>query len=520
MNRTSTSIPAPTYFLHLGILGVFLVGALLLVLTLINDGLFPLASALAAIAVFIGLVYARRYFTPLRWLAIGIALALLFTLYPLLYTVYLSVTNMGSGHLMSKQQAISRLEAQMYLAEGGRSYSWAAFQAADGSYALWLIPSGGGDGLLALPGEPLHDFDAGTNGVGELDDGGIPLAIDGYERLPTNRTVPIISQLSAIDFGEAPDTVRIRSLREAAALQPKYQYDAAQDAMIDQETGAVYTPIEGTFTAETGETLPIGYIEFVGLRHFQSFLGNAGFREPLARMLIWNVNFALLSVVISFVFGLIVTLLFDNLPGKRIIRALLIIPWPIPVLISILIWRSMLNPDLGFVAPVLESIFGSSPAWFQDPFWTRFAIIMVNVWLSYPYFYVITAGAIRSIPAEIYDAAVVDGAGAWRKLYHITLPLLLRILMPLLIASFTFNFNNFNVIYIFNFGNPPMANTIVPMGHTDILISFVYRLAFVTSNVTNYGLAAAITVMLFILVAVMVLIQVRFTGLFREAETS
>ena len=90
--------------------------------------------------------------------------------------------------------------------------------------------------------------------------------------------------------------------------------------------------------------------------------------------------------------------------------------------------------------------------------------------------------------------------------------------MPLLIASFTFNFNNFNVIYIFNYGNPPMANTIVPMGHTDILISFVYRLAFVTSNVTDYGLAAAITVMLFVLVVGLVLIQMRFTNVFKEAE--
>jgi ABC-type sugar transport system permease subunit len=143
---------------------------------------------------------------------------------------------------------------------------------------------------------------------------------------------------------------------------------------------------------------------------------------------------------------------------------------------------------------------------------------MVNVWLSYPYFYVITAGAIRSIPAEIYDAAVVDGAGSWNKLRHITLPLLLRVMMPLLIASFTFNFNNFNVIYIFNYGNPPMPNTIVPMGYTDILISFVYRLAFTTSNVTDYGLAASITVLLFLLVSVLVVFQMRITRNFGEAN--
>jgi ABC-type sugar transport system permease subunit len=420
---------------------------------------------------------------------------------------------MGSGHLMAKQQAISRLESELYLPEDGQSYRWTAYQAADGAYALWLISSDG-KGLLALPGSPLET----PVDLGELDENGIPLALNGYDRLPTNKTVPIIAQLSKIDFGEAPNTVRVKSLREAASLQAKYRYDSTQDAMVDQQTGKIYRPIEGTFTAESGEKLTIGYIEFIGLRHFQNFLGNEGFRAPLLSMLVWNIIFAFSSVFFSFILGLIVTLLFEDLPGKRIIRALLIIPWPIPVLISILIWRSMLNPDLGFVAPMLESIFGTSPAWFQNPFWTRFAVIMVNVWLSYPYFYVITAGAIRSIPSEIYDAAVVDGAGGWNKLYYITLPLLLRIMMPLLIASFTFNFNNFNVIFIFNFGNPPMPNTIVPMGYTDILISFVYRLAFVTSNVTNYGLAAAITVLLFLLVSVLVIFQLRFTKIFKEAN--
>jgi ABC-type sugar transport system permease subunit len=517
MNKISAPIARNTYFLHLGLLGLFLAVMLWLITIFLSDGLFPLASALSAIVVFVALVFVQRYFTPLRWLAIGIALALLFTVYPLLYTVYLSLTNMGSGHLMSKQQAISRLEAQTYLAEEGLTYGWTAFQAADGTYALWLLPEEGA-GLLARPGQPIEAAAPNTGDVGALDEDGIPVSINGYERLETRQIVPIITNLSAIDFGLAPNNVRIRSLREAAALQPKYRYDAAQDAVIDLETDTIYRPIEGTFTSEAGEELPLGYMVFIGLRHFEQFLGNAGFREPLLRMLVWNITFSLSSVLVSFGLGLVVTLLFDNLPGKRIIRALLIIPWPIPVLISILIWRSMLNPDLGFVAPLLESIFGSSPAWFQNPFWTRFAVVMVNVWLSYPYFYVISAGAIRSIPTEIYDAAVVDGAGGWNKLRHITLPLLLRILMPLLIASFTFNFNNFNVIYIFNFGNPPMANTSLPMGHTDILISFVYRLAFVTSNVTNYGLAAAITVLLFILVSAMVIIQMRFTKIFKEAE--
>lgn len=512
MNNSKVTLSTPTYLVNLALLALLVVPALWLVVRFWTDGLFPLASAVGAITIFIAMVYLRPRFTPWRWLAVGISLSLLFTVYPLLYTVYLSFTNMGSGHLMSKQQAINRLEQQMYLPEAGRTYSWAAYQSDEGEYALWLIAPDG-EGLFARPDEPIEALN-----IGELDENGFPLAIDGYERLPQNRVVPIITQLSAIDFGESPNEVRISSLRVAAELRAKYQYDASQNVMIDRETGVVYSPIEGTFTSENGDTLSPGYIVSIGLRHFERFLGNPGFREPLFHMLLWNISFAFLSVAVSFGVGLIVTLLFDDLPGRQIIRALLIIPWPIPVLVSILIWRSMLNPDLGFVAPILESIFGSSPAWFQSAFWTRFGVIMVNVWLSYPYFYVISAGAIRSIPSEIYDAAVVDGAGAFDKFRLITLPLLLRILMPLLIASFTFNFNNFNVIYIFNYGNPPMANTIVPMGQSDILISFVYRLAFITSNVTNYGLAAAITVMLFLLVAFLVVMQIRFTKLFQEVE--
>lgn len=516
MNSKNVRLSKLTYALNLVGVGLLLIFALWFIAILINDGLYPLASIQGALTILLCLIYLRPHFTPLRWMGLAFGFALLFTVYPFFYTFYLSVTNMGSGHLMTKNQAIDRLEQQLYLPEDGETYSWTAYRSPRGEYALWIMPEQG-PGLLAKPGEPLRTAAPGEAGVGELDENGIPIELDGYQRLERSATVAIISDLGEIDFGRPPNTVRIHSLNEAAALRPLYQYDPDQDILVNQKTGEIYQPIDGTFTSAPGEELAPGYIVLIGSRHFTNFLGNQGFRQPLIRILIWNITFALLSVTISFAVGLIVTLMFDDLPGRQIIRALLIIPWPIPVLVSVLIWRSMLHPDLGFVALVLETLFGSSPAWFQNPFWTRFALVMVNVWLSYPYFYVITSGAMRAIPEEIYDSAIVDGAGAWKKFYYISLPLLLRILTPLLIASFTFNFNNFNVIYIFNSGNPPMPNTVVPMGHTDILISFVYRLAFITTNVTNYGLAAAITIMLFIFISIMVVIQVRATNIFEEA---
>lgn len=517
MNTKNLSLSKSSYILNLMGVGAFIIFTLWLVANLIKDGLFPLASMFGAIVLFMLLVYLRPRFSPIRWLGIAFVFVMLFTIFPILYTFYLSVTNMGAGHLMSKPQAIERLEAQQYLPEEGATYSWTAYQSPRGDYALWLMPEEG-PGLLARPGVALQAATPGEAGVGELDEDGIPTQLEGYQRLERKSLLAILDKLGAIEFGQAPDTVRIRSMNEAAALAPLYVYDEAHDVVVNQETGEIYEPIEGTFTSKAGEELIPGYIVPVGERQFVGFLGNKGFREPLLKMFGWNVMFAFLTVFVSFAVGLVVTLLFDDLPGRQIIRALLIIPWPIPVLVSVLIWRSMLHPDVGFVAPILESLFGSSPEWFQNAFWTRFALVMVNVWLSYPYFYVITAGALRSIPEEIYDAAVIDGADFWSQFYYVTSPLLLRILTPLLIASFTFNFNNFNVIYIFNFGLPAMAGTIVPMGQTDILISFVYRLAFLASNTTNYGLAAAITTLLFAFVSIMVLIQVRVTNIFKETQ--
>jgi ABC-type sugar transport system permease subunit len=501
------------------VMGIFLTAVFWLFVQLWGDGLYPLASGVAAVAIFLALVYLHPRLSAMRWLGVGLGLAMLFTLYPILFTFYLSVTNMGSGHLMSKQQAINRLESEQYQATDAPTYAWTAFRSPEDEFALWLIPATAGEAsLLAKSGVPLQEATPGKDGVGELDDSGIPISLEGYEHLDRRAAVPIISTLGNIDFGEAPHTVRIVSISAAAASQPLYLYDRKLDAIIDQETGDVYRPIQGTFTSESGVELAPGYIEFISLQHFREFLGNRGFLDPLASIVGWNFAFAFLSVFISFAVGILITLLFENLPGRSIIRALLIIPWPIPVLISVLIWRSMLNPDLGFVAPMLKSIFGSSPEWFQDANWTRVALVLVNVWLSFPYFFVITSGAIRSIPSEIFDAAIVDGARAWNRFYYITLPLLLRIVAPLLIASFTFNFNNFNVIYLFNFGLPAMAKSAVPMGQTDILISVIYQLAFTVSNVANYGLAAAITVVLFVFIVAMVLLQARYTSLFEKGD--
>lgn len=513
--RLKPIAPYPALTLRLAAVIVVDAALLWLILQLIGDDNLPLAVALAFVLVIFSLCFTLERLKAWRWLCIGLCLATLFVLYPITYTFVLSTTNNGSGHILSKARAIETFEAQQYVPEGAATYRWTAYQSPDGtSYLLWLQAEDGTTQVARI-GADITAAVPGAGSVGAPDEDGIPSNIDGYRRLAKREVVPLIDALSHIEFGAPPDAVEITSLNAASVTAQRYVYDAAQDALIDQVTGVLYRPVRGTFVSDAGDELTPGFTVGIGLDNFNRFFNSAALRGPLTTIIAWNFGYAFLSVVCSFALGLFIALLFNDLPGKRVIRTLLIIPYPIPALVSILIWRNLLNPDFGALVNLFETIFGSSPGWLTDPTATRAAIVVINMWLSYPYFYIVSSGALQAIPTDFLDAAAVDGANVWQRFTRITFPLLLRIVSPLLVASFAFNFNNFNLIYIFNSGNPPIAGSPIPAGHTDILISFVYKLAF-TNSTREYGFASAISIVLFAFVAVITWIQFRYTRLLED----
>ena len=485
---------------------------------LFSLGYYPLAAAIVIIAIFVNIVLLLKAAYPLRWMVVGLVLMGLFTIYPILFTIWVSFTNYGEGHLITKEQAIDQLLKEKYLPETGNAYSWTAFKAPDGSYALWLIDKDG-QGYLAFPGELLSQPQAGEAGIEQFDANGIPTAIEGYKRLNAIAAATD-KNLTEILFGEEGNTIQVRSPSEAAELLPRYFYDPDKDAMIDQGTKIVYSNIRGTFVAPDGTEIRPGFIESIQFTNFKNFFISPALRGPLVRIISWNFGFALFSLLFNFSLGLAIAVLFNDphFPLKKLIRSLLIIPYTIPALITILIWRGMMNPELGVLTRLLNSIFGWAPPFFTDQWWAKIAILIVNLWLSYPYFMLICSGALQSIPDEIYDAAQVDGASPWQRFRQITLPLLLVAVGPLLIASFTFNFNNFNLIFLFNAGGPPMTGTPTPAGHTDILISYVYNLAFSGSRGINYGFASAITIIIFFIVGAITLFQFRYTRMWEEVS--
>ncbi|MFL7838419.1 MAG: ABC transporter permease subunit [Candidatus Promineifilaceae bacterium] len=502
--------------IRLILLAIFDVLAVWLIVGLFGDGYWPLGVMISLITIFVNIVMLRAGMYPMRWMVIGLSLMALLSVYPILYTVWIAFTNYGDGHLLTQQQSIDTLERQTYLPETGAAYSWTAFQTPEGEYALWLI---GPDGhsFIARPDQPLEEV-TDPEQYGPLDENGIPLGIEGYKRLARLQTVAIIDQLGAIQFGEGEDIVRVRNLDSAAVTQPRYVYDPDTNTMVDQVTGTVYTPIQGTWTAEDGSTLPGGYWVGVGFSNFTRFFSSSAIALPLLSVTIWNFIFPFVTVLTTFFLGLFTAMLFNDLPGRKLIRSLLIIPYTIPSLVTILVWRGMFLEPVGIIYRTLVQIFGSSPAWMQDPFWAKVGILIVNLWLGYPYFMLVCSGALTGIPQDIYSAADVDGANAWQKFWKLTMPLLLVAVGPLLVASYVFNFNNFNVIYLYNSGGPPIAGASTPIGHTDILISYVYKLAFAGFRGADFGFAAAISIIIFFVVILITLFQFRYTNMWEEAN--
>jgi ABC-type sugar transport system permease subunit len=514
--RASTSLPVLPRLVQLAILIALDAFIIWFLSKLVALGYYPLAALFLIITIFINVIFLRSKAYPLRWMVVGLVLMALFVIYPIFFTVWVAFTNYGESHLITKEQAVDQILNVKYLPVTGKAYTWTAFRSTEGDYALWLMDADG-KGYLVKPGELLTQPVPGEYGIGALDSKGIPETIEGYQRL--NAILAATDKnLTQILFGEAGKTIQVRSPTEAAELLPLYVYDSAQDAMINQDTGVIYKNLRGTFTSSTGEALRPGFVSSIKLNNFRDFFISPALRGPMVRVVTWNFAFAFFSLLLNFSLGLAIAILFNDpsFPIKKLIRSLLIIPYTVPALITILIWRGMLNPELGVISRTLENLIGWSPPWFTDQWWAKVAILLVNLWLSYPYFMLICSGALQSIPQDIYEAAIVDGANPWQNFRRITLPLLLVAVGPLLIASFTFNFNNFNLIYLFNAGGPPMAGTPTPAGHTDILISYVYNLAFSGARGVNYGFAAAITIIIFFIVGAITLFQFRYTRMWEE----
>lgn len=468
----------------------------LLTLALLGGGIYIFTSQKA---------YSWRYVFP------GLSGIGVFILFPLISTIAIGFTNYSSKNQLTYERAQSVLMSR-------QSFSGEVFN--------FTLHHRGEDWVLAI-----SDSKTGSQFISESFSLDAPISepvkIIPTNELPTTDKATLKEVTGARSIlnnlvGILPDEreIRMKSLREFAVTKPLYILQDDGETLKNVETGVLIKPnfevgffqqidadgkfIPGTNT-ESGFTVSIGWDNFIKVFTDQNIRG------PFFSIFIWTVVFSGLTVFFTTALGTVLASLvqWEGLKGRAIYRVLLILPYAVPSFISILIFRGLFNQKFGEINQFLDMIFGISPEWFNDPFLAKAMVIIVNTWLGYPYMMILCMGLLKAIPDDLYEASALNGATPWQNFSKITLPLLIKPLTPLMIASFAFNFNNFVLIMLLTRGGPNMTNTTAPAGHTDLLVSYTYRIAFEGGGGENFGLAAAISTIIFLIVGALAIINMK-----------
>jgi maltose/maltodextrin transport system permease protein len=465
-----------------------------------------------------------------RYLAPGVVAMLLFVFFPLVYTMQIGFTNYSSNNLLSQQRARDYLLEQAVPDE--RSTLGFSLHADGDEYRIVLQPLHEAEELLDP--QARARIEAGTL-VSP------PLALraarppDHTNMLPPaqasfqlNTPLDLKSLLRHRDVLmhlvlRLPDRRELRyaGVHEFGELHPVWR--ANPDGSLTQaESGERYAPDLGTgfFTGEkSGAQMQPGFKVNVGLANYRRLFTDPDFRGPFFAIFGWTLSFALLTVLFTTIIGmtLAVVLNWEALRFRTLYRTLLFLPYAVPGFISILVFKGLFNQNFGEINAILHGLIGIKPDWFADPFLAKCMLLIVNTWLGYPYVMVLCTGLIKAIPQDLYEASAIAGAGPLSNFFRITAPLIAKPLMPLLISAFAYNFNNFVLISLLTDGRPDFLNTKIPAGTNDILVSYTYRIAFQDSG-QNFGLAAAISTMIFVLVAILSLINIKLSRVNRDLK--
>ncbi len=278
--------------------------------------------------------------------------------------------------------------------------------------------------------------------------------------------------------------------------------------------------------------VPSNLIKWVGFSNFTTFMGDPGWLKIFGQVFLWTVIFAIMASFTCYVLGMINALVIESktVKAKKLWRTILILPWAIPGMISLMVFKNAFDTN-GLFNKILHATDTMEPVstflyniglqgrpdatiyWFSQPYNGNLAkavIVIVNLWLGAPYFMMLITGTLTTLPADLYEAASIDGASGSQKFRYLTLPLILRSTAPAIIMTFTHNFNNFGSIYFLTGGGPDWVLKDVPLslrimggapGQTDILISWIYKLSF-SANAQLYNVASVYSIFIFILISV------------------
>lgn len=273
------------------------------------------------------------------------------------------------------------------------------------------------------------------------------------------------------------------------------------------------------FTSYDHEHQPPGNLfTWVGFDNFKTMLGQGSkLAATFWPVLQWTLIWAVLATFSCFILGLILALLI-NRKGTRFKgfwRFMFVLSVAVPQFVSLLSMRTIFNAN-GPVNVILRQLgvigMTESVPFFTDPTLAKITIICINLWIGIPFTMLSTTGILQNIPADLYEAARIDGASAPVIFRKITLPYIVFVMTPNLITAFTGNINNFNVIFLLSGGGPDTLDYYYA-GKTDLLVTWLYRL---TITQKDYNLGAVIGILVFIILATLSLLTYRHTGSYKD----
>jgi arabinogalactan oligomer / maltooligosaccharide transport system permease protein len=316
----------------------------------------------------------------------------------------------------------------------------------------------------------------------------------------------------------APSVEHLRPVRPARASRPE-RYDRLAYVYLFPviASAIVFTIVPFLYT------LYISFTNF-GLIHFAEFetVGWDNYREVLSEgseffpVLRWTAIWMISTTLINVGTGIVLALLLNH-PGLRernLYRTLLIIPWALPFILLVQVWSGMFQKE-GPINELLSKIGFDAITWLPtggDATAARTALLLVNLWFTYPFFMTVGLAALQAIPRDLYEVSELDGAGRFRRLRDITLPFLMTAITPLLITQAAFQFNNAGIIILFSRGDPAGEPGSI-WGKTDTLASYAYYIFY---EDRDYGLAAAYSVVIFFIIAALTVASALATGSFKE----
>ncbi|HLR96774.1 MAG TPA: ABC transporter permease subunit [Jiangellaceae bacterium] len=459
------------------------------------------------------LLYSTRRFVPGKYLFPGTFFLVVFLITPIVLTVGYSFTNFGDGTRGTKEEAIASIVGNsVEQTEDSPRYALTIATTGspiDGPFEFYLVDPGTGETFVGSLDQPLTPVAADEV---SLVDGRVT-EVEGATILSPREVNSAYEEIEQIAV-QVDENSAIRALGVNQAFQGTtvLRYDEATDSITNTQTGEVFTVgrvgDSEYFVDQNGErAFSQSWLQNIGTANYERLFTNASIGGQFLTALGWTLVFAVGSMVLTFVVGLFLALSLndDRLRGRRFFRSFLLLPYAVPGFIALLIWSNFYNRDFGLINDLL----GTSLNWLGDPTLAKAAVLLTNLWMGFPYMFIVCTGALQAIPDEVKEAARIDGATALQTTIKIISPLLLVAVAPLLVANFAFNFNNFNAIELLTGGGPFPAGEYT-RGATDILISMIYRIAFGGSG-ADFGFAAAVSVCLFVLTGVIAALQFRIT---------